>query len=132
MNVCPAYGMEAVGLRFFNIYGSRQALSNPCTGVLAIFASRFLNNKAPPINEDGRQQRDFASVHAITRACRLAMEEPSRRRRSLQYRERPFLQHSEDRAADGAGARARRARAKNHRQISHRRHSPPSARDEQK
>ncbi len=77
MNVCPAYGMEAVGLRFFNIYGSRQALSNPYTGVLAIFASRFLNKKAPLINEDGRQQRDFVSVHDIARACRLAMEEPA-------------------------------------------------------
>ena len=77
MNVCPAYGMEAVGLRFFNIYGSRQALSNPYTGVLAIFASRFLNNKPPLINEDGRQQRDFVSVYDIARACRLAMEEPA-------------------------------------------------------
>jgi dTDP-L-rhamnose 4-epimerase len=74
MTVCPAYGMEAVGLRFFNIYGSRQALSNPYTGVLAIFASRFLNNKPPLINEDGRQQRDFVSVQDIARACRLAME----------------------------------------------------------
>ncbi len=77
MTVCPAYGMEAAGLRFFNIYGSRQALSNPYTGVLAIFASRFLNNKPPLINEDGRQQRDFVSVHDIARACRLAMEEPA-------------------------------------------------------
>jgi dTDP-L-rhamnose 4-epimerase len=76
MTVCPAYGMEAVGLRFFNIYGSRQALSNPYTGVLAIFASRFLNHKPPLINEDGRQQRDFVSVHDIARACRLAMERP--------------------------------------------------------
>ena len=77
LTVCPAYGMEAVGLRFFNIYGSRQALSNPYTGVLAIFASRFLNNRPPLINEDGRQQRDFVSVHDIARACRLAMEEPA-------------------------------------------------------
>jgi dTDP-L-rhamnose 4-epimerase len=77
MTVCPAYGMEAVGLRFFNIYGSRQALSNPYTGVLAIFASRFLNNKPPLINEDGLQQRDFVSVHDIARACRLAMEKPA-------------------------------------------------------
>jgi dTDP-L-rhamnose 4-epimerase len=77
MNVCPAYGMEAVGLRFFNIYGTRQALSNPYTGVLAIFASRYLNNKPPLINEDGRQRRDFVSVHDIARACRLAMETPA-------------------------------------------------------
>ncbi len=77
LSVCPAYGMEAVGLRFFNIYGSRQALSNPYTGVLAIFASRYLNDKPPLVNEDGRQQRDFVSVHDIARACRLAMEEPA-------------------------------------------------------
>ncbi|HEX4665730.1 MAG TPA: NAD-dependent epimerase/dehydratase family protein [Chthoniobacterales bacterium] len=77
MTVCRAYGIEAVGLRFFNIYGSRQALSNPYTGVLAIFASRFLNDKPPLINEDGRQQRDFVSVHDIARACRLAMETPA-------------------------------------------------------
>jgi dTDP-L-rhamnose 4-epimerase len=76
MTVCPAYGMEAVGLRFFNIYGSRQALSNPYTGVLAIFASRYLNNKPPLINEDGCQRRDFVSVHDVARACRLAMQEP--------------------------------------------------------
>ncbi|MBA2270133.1 MAG: NAD-dependent epimerase/dehydratase family protein [Chthoniobacterales bacterium] len=76
MTVGRAYGMETVGLRFFNIYGTRQALSNPYTGVLAIFASRFLNNNAPLINEDGKQQRDFVSVHDIAQACRLALEVP--------------------------------------------------------
>lgn len=76
MTVGRAYGMETVGLRFFNIYGARQALSNPYTGVLAIFASRFLNNKPPLINEDGEQQRDFVSVHDIAQGCRLALEVP--------------------------------------------------------
>jgi dTDP-L-rhamnose 4-epimerase len=76
MTVGRAYGIETVGLRFFNIYGTRQALSNPYTGVLAIFASRFLNNKPPLINEDGEQQRDFVSVHDIAQACRLALEVP--------------------------------------------------------
>lgn len=76
MTVGRAYGIATVGLRFFNIYGTRQALSNPYTGVLAIFASRFLNNKSPLINEDGKQQRDFVSVHDITQACRLALEVP--------------------------------------------------------
>jgi dTDP-L-rhamnose 4-epimerase len=71
-----AYGFDAVALRFFNIYGPRQALSNPYTGVLAIFASRFLNNRAPLINEDGLQQRDFVHVRDIARACRLALETP--------------------------------------------------------
>ena len=69
-----AYGIPTVALRFFNAYGPRQALSNPYTGVLAIFASRLLNDNAPKIFEDGRQQRDFVSVYDIARACRLALE----------------------------------------------------------
>ena len=68
-----AYGIPTVALRFFNAYGTRQALSNPYTGVLAIFASRYLNGNTPLIFEDGRQLRDFVSVHDIARACRLAM-----------------------------------------------------------
>ncbi|KJS33513.1 MAG: dehydratase [Desulfatitalea sp. BRH_c12] len=67
------YGIPTVALRFFNVYGPRQALSNPYTGVLAIFAARLLNNKPPLIFEDGRQQRDFVSVHDVARACRMAL-----------------------------------------------------------
>jgi dTDP-L-rhamnose 4-epimerase len=68
------YGIPAVALRFFNAYGPRQALSNPYTGVLAIFASRLLNGNPPLIFEDGEQRRDFVSVHDIVRGCRLAYE----------------------------------------------------------
>ena len=68
------YGIPAVALRYFNIYGQRQALSNPYTGVAAIFASRLLNRKAPVIFEDGQQMRDFVSVHDIVQANLLAME----------------------------------------------------------
>ena len=71
-----AYSVPVVALRFFNIYGPRQALSNPYTGVLAIFASRLLNDKPPVIFEDGQQCRDFVSVHDVKRACRLALEKP--------------------------------------------------------
>ena len=71
-----AYGFSATALRFFNIYGTRQALSNPYTGVLAIFASRFLNGRPPLVNEDGFQQRDFVAVSDVARACRLALEVP--------------------------------------------------------
>ncbi len=71
-----AYGIPSVALRFFNVYGPRQALSNPYTGVLAIFASRFLNGNAPLVFEDGYQQRDFVNVRDVARACRLAMETP--------------------------------------------------------
>ena len=71
-----AYNIPTVALRFFNVYGPRQALSNPYTGVLAIFASRLLNGKPPLIFEDGQQQRDFVSVHDVARACTLALEAP--------------------------------------------------------
>lgn len=71
-----AYGISTVALRFFNIYGTRQALSNPYTGVLANFASRLLNGHRPLVMEDGRQRRDFVNVRDIVRACRLALETP--------------------------------------------------------
>ncbi len=74
--VGEAYGIPVVALRFFNIYGSRQALSNPYTGVLAIFAARYLCGRPPLIFEDGLQRRDFVSVHDVVRACRLALEVP--------------------------------------------------------
>jgi dTDP-L-rhamnose 4-epimerase len=71
-----AYGLPAVALRLFNVYGSRQALGNPYTGVLAIFAARLLNGNPPLIFEDGLQQRDFVSVKDVARACLLALEKP--------------------------------------------------------
>jgi dTDP-L-rhamnose 4-epimerase len=69
-----AYQIPTVALRFFNVYGTRQSLSNPYTGVMAIFASRLLNNNAPLVFEDGLQRRDFVSVHDVARGCRLALE----------------------------------------------------------
>ena len=69
-----AYGIPTVALRFFNAYGPYQSLSNPYTGVLAIFASRLMNKQRPIIFEDGEQLRDFVSVHDVARACRLALE----------------------------------------------------------
>jgi dTDP-L-rhamnose 4-epimerase len=71
-----AYRIPTVALRFFNAYGTRQSLSNPYTGVLAIFASRLLNGNPPMVFEDGLQKRDFVSVYDIARACRLALETP--------------------------------------------------------
>jgi dTDP-L-rhamnose 4-epimerase len=71
-----AYRIPTVAVRFFNVYGPHQALSNPYTGVLAIFATRLLNDKPPVIYEDGKQLRDFVSVYDVARACRLAMETP--------------------------------------------------------
>jgi dTDP-L-rhamnose 4-epimerase len=69
-----AYGIPATALRFFNVYGPRQALSNPYTGVAAIFSSRLLNGRAPVIFEDGQQSRDFVHVTDIAEAVRLALE----------------------------------------------------------
>ncbi len=72
--VGQAYGIPTVGLRFFNVYGTRQALSNPYTGVLAIFASRLLNDRPPMIFEDGLQRRNFVHVRDVARCCVLALE----------------------------------------------------------
>ncbi|MBV9304119.1 MAG: NAD-dependent epimerase/dehydratase family protein [Acidobacteriaceae bacterium] len=69
-----AYGVPTVALRFFNVYGPHQSLSNPYTGVLAIFASRLINRQRPIIFEDGQQLRDFVSVYDVAQACRLALE----------------------------------------------------------
>jgi dTDP-L-rhamnose 4-epimerase len=71
-----AYQVPTTALRFFNVYGPYQALSNPYTGVLAIFASRLLNDRPPLIFEDGEQRRDFVSVSDIARACSLALSTP--------------------------------------------------------
>ncbi|HKV91418.1 MAG TPA: NAD-dependent epimerase/dehydratase family protein [Candidatus Angelobacter sp.] len=70
------YGLPVVALRYFNIYGTRQSLSNPYTGVAAIFASRLMNGRSPMIFEDGKQLRDFVSVKDVVRANMLAMERP--------------------------------------------------------
>ena len=68
-----AYRIPTVALRYFNVYGSRQALSNPYTGVAAIFSSRLLNRKPPLVTEDGQQSRDFVHVSDIVRANLLAL-----------------------------------------------------------
>ncbi len=72
----PPYGIESVCLRLFNVYGPGQALSNPYTGVLAIFASRLLNGQQPLIFEDGEQRRDFVHVGDVARAFADALELP--------------------------------------------------------
>jgi dTDP-L-rhamnose 4-epimerase len=71
-----AYAIPTVALRFFNVYGPRQALSNPYTGVLAIFAARLLHDRPPLVFEDGLQRRDFVHVHDVARACLLALRAP--------------------------------------------------------
>src|SRR5215217_7855660 len=76
LTLAPAYGMEGVALRLWNVYGPGQALSNPYTGVLAIFSSRIHNNQPPMIFEDGHQRRDFVHVEDVAQAFVLALEHP--------------------------------------------------------
>jgi dTDP-L-rhamnose 4-epimerase len=68
------YGISTVALRYFNVYGSRQALSNPYTGCVAVFTNRIFNNKPPYIFEDGNQVRDFVHVKDVARANVSALE----------------------------------------------------------
>ncbi len=67
------YAIPTVSLRCFNVYGPRQSLSNPYTGVSAIFISRLKNENQPVIYEDGMQSRDFISVHDVVDALILSM-----------------------------------------------------------
>lgn len=76
LNIGRTYSIPSVALRFFNVYGPRQSLSNPYTGVAAIFMSRIKNNHAPVVYEDGQQTRDFISVHDIVDALVLCMGKP--------------------------------------------------------
>ena len=76
LTLAPAYGMECSALRLWNVYGPGQALSNPYTGVLAIFSSRLANGQRPLIFEDGEQLRDFVHVEDVARAFLLALERP--------------------------------------------------------
>ena len=74
MAVGHAYDIPVVALRYFNVYGPRQALSNPYTGIAAIFSARLLNGNRPLVFEDGHQSRDFIHVSDIIRANLLALE----------------------------------------------------------
>lgn len=74
LNFGLTYNIQAVALRYFNVYGPRQSLNNPYTGVAAIFLSRLKNGNRPIVYEDGNQTRDFISVHDVVQANMLAME----------------------------------------------------------
>jgi dTDP-L-rhamnose 4-epimerase len=76
LTIGGAYDIPTTALRFFNVYGSRQALSNPYTGVAAIFCARLLSDRPPLIFEDGLQKRDFVHVHDVARAIVSAAEKP--------------------------------------------------------
>ena len=110
LTVGAAYGIPTVALRYFNVYGPRQALSNPYTGVMAIFSARLLNGRAPLIFEDGLQSRDFVHVSDIVQANLLALEQRRRGRSRLQRRDR--ARDDDPARRRGAGAPARRARSR--------------------
>lgn len=76
MSLCigKAYGVSTIALRLFNVYGPRQALSNPYTGAAAIFSSRAMNGKPPLVFEDGLQTRDFVHVSDVVQAYLIAMD----------------------------------------------------------
>ncbi len=75
LTVSPAYGMACSALRLWNVYGPGQALSNPYTGVLAIFSSRIANGQRPMVFEDGEQRRDFVHVRDVAESFALALEQ---------------------------------------------------------
>jgi dTDP-L-rhamnose 4-epimerase len=77
LTIGRSYGIPTVALRYFNVYGPRQSLNNPYTGVCAIFSSRIKNGNPPIIFEDGMQSRDFISVSDIVQANMLAMKNPN-------------------------------------------------------
>ena len=77
LTVAPVYGMACSALRLWNAYGPGQALSNPYTGVLAIFSSRIANGQRPMVFEDGEQRRDFIHVADVAQAFVLALENPA-------------------------------------------------------
>jgi len=73
------YGINTTALRFFNVYGTRQALSNPYTGLCAIFSTNLLCGNPPTIYEDGQQTRDLVHVKDICQALTLSLEKTQSR-----------------------------------------------------
>lgn len=71
-----ANGLPTIALRYLNVYGSRQALSNPYTGVAAIIATRLLHRKPPVLFEDAQQRRDFCHVSDVVQANLAAAAAP--------------------------------------------------------
>ena len=92
-----AYSIPTVALRFFNVYGPRQALSNPYTGVLAIFAARLLNDNPPLVFEDGQQRRDFVECARRGGRCVRSLDGGWCGGRSLQHWQRPVVHGARDR-----------------------------------
>ena len=70
------WGLEIVKLRYFNAYGPRQDVTNPYSGVMALFIDQCMNGKPLTIHGTGQQTRDFVYVKDIARANELAITSP--------------------------------------------------------
>jgi dTDP-L-rhamnose 4-epimerase len=77
MTVCPLLGIEPVALRYQNVYGPGQSLSNPYTGILSIFSNLIMNGKPINVFEDGLESRDFVYIDDVVAATMLAIEHPN-------------------------------------------------------
>ncbi|MBC7506321.1 MAG: NAD-dependent epimerase/dehydratase family protein [Sandarakinorhabdus sp.] len=75
--VCPTIGVEGVALRYQNVYGPGQSLTNPYTGILSIFSNLIMNNKPINIFEDGLESRDFVLIDDVVEATTLALDAPA-------------------------------------------------------
>lgn len=76
MIFADAYDTSVVALRFQNVYGERQSLRNPYTGILSIFSNRMRQQLPISIFEDGHESRDFVHASDVARAIRTAIETP--------------------------------------------------------
>ena len=74
--ICPAIGIDDVSLRYQNVYGPGQSLSNPYTGILSIFSTQIKNHHSINIFEDGKESRDFVFIDDVAEATILSLEVP--------------------------------------------------------
>jgi dTDP-L-rhamnose 4-epimerase len=77
MTVCPSIGIEGVALRYQNVFGPGQSLSNPYTGILSIFSNLIMHGKPINVFEDGEESRDFVFIDDVVSSTVLALENPS-------------------------------------------------------
>ena len=68
------YGMELIGLRYFNVFGKRQDPNGAYAAVIPLFVKKFINHEAPNINGDGEYSRDFTYIKNVVQMNMRAME----------------------------------------------------------
>lgn len=73
-SVCSTYDIPVVILRYFNVYGERQSLTNPYTGIIPLFITAVVNNVPPQVYEDGNESRDFVHVRDVVQANLIALK----------------------------------------------------------